>query len=392
MRGRLALWLAAALAVLGLAPVAAHADSATVEVHDNYFFKQRTVINPGDTVNWTLVGTGHTVTSDDGSFDFGTNAAPLRTGDQVSYTFNERGVFYYHCEIHGLKGNYPSGMTGAVYVGVNPDGPSSEVRHVPAAYPTINAALQGIPPGSTVSVAPGVYHESIELVVKNVTIEGSGSGPGGTIIDGDGSNGNGITLLSNGDKVRRLSVRGFGDTGIGVGIGFNNVYGYEIRDVSIDGAFFGVRSRAKGGAIAKARISHANYGIHLFCSCGTVVEDGVIEGAVAAGIELQDATAVVVRAMTLLDNDVGLDVQGSQAVDVTGLTVRGGTTAVNVRHSFNPSYEVHVVDNDVSGYSQAGISWDLVGARVCFARNVDPSSPAGATTVPPLLQTLAPCA
>jgi len=77
----------------------------------NYAFQPETMsIEPGDTVRWTNTGSvTHSVVSDAGSaesFDSG----PLSPGANWSYTFDNVGVFTYHCSPHTF-------MHGTVQVG-----------------------------------------------------------------------------------------------------------------------------------------------------------------------------------------------------------------------------------------------------------------------------------
>ncbi|MFL6200931.1 MAG: plastocyanin/azurin family copper-binding protein [Thermoanaerobaculia bacterium] len=89
------------------------ARAATVNVTVSGFsFNPSTVnISVGDTVTWTGIGAGHTVTANDGSF---------RSGDpgevpSFSHTFNSAGSFGYHCEPHQFMG-----MVGTVNVAAAP--------------------------------------------------------------------------------------------------------------------------------------------------------------------------------------------------------------------------------------------------------------------------------
>src|SRR5262245_55701379 len=75
-----------------------------------YTFSPQTVnIAVGDTVSWSgLSGAGHTVTADDGSFDFS-------GGDTFSRTFNSNATISYYCKTHGGPGGV--GMSGTIVVG-----------------------------------------------------------------------------------------------------------------------------------------------------------------------------------------------------------------------------------------------------------------------------------
>jgi hypothetical protein len=64
-------------------------------------------INVGDTVQWTWITGGHSVTSDDGLF----NTGVLGAGSTFSFTFDQAGDFAYHCIPHQAIG-----MVGVVHV------------------------------------------------------------------------------------------------------------------------------------------------------------------------------------------------------------------------------------------------------------------------------------
>jgi plastocyanin len=83
----------------------------TVSVDDPMTFNPQSVsINAGETVTWNWTGSGHSVTSDDGSWDSDVQSAPFT----FSQTFPTAGSFDYYCKVHGAAGRI--GMWGTVVV------------------------------------------------------------------------------------------------------------------------------------------------------------------------------------------------------------------------------------------------------------------------------------
>ena len=375
----------------------ARAATTTVDVADNSFIAQRIAIQPGDTVHWTVSGNGHTITADDRSYEFpagAANGAELHAGDEASMVFPERGVFYYHCRIHGGAGGYPRGMTGAIYVGISPDEAHGEVRQVPSdGYPTLRDAVRGIGPGSKISVAPGVYRETLLISSPDVVLEGAGAAPTDVVIEGDGMPGvPGVWVSAGNVTVRNLSVRGSGGPGIKGDFRAPNMV---VDKVDIQGGSSGIETGG-GTPVTITRFHVAGVqgsGVSILgCNpCSALVGPGRVEHS-RWGVGVNNVSGVVVRDIELTDNDVGLDVESGTAIDVTDVVVRGGSRSLSVRSTTTPSLNVRILDNEVSGYSDVGLAWDLFGLGVCFSGNVDPTSPTGEpTSMPPLLQRLFPC-
>lgn len=100
----------AVLIVAGaLAPLAVHAQSASVTLQ-NFSFQPSTMMVPvGTTVTWTnMDNVAHTSTSDNGAWDSG----PINTGASYHHTFTTAGTFTYHCTFHPY-------MHGTIVVGVS---------------------------------------------------------------------------------------------------------------------------------------------------------------------------------------------------------------------------------------------------------------------------------
>src|SRR5438309_1673235 len=110
--------LIVAITWLQLWPVqAAEAATVSVTLTDNAYLPSSVTIQVNDTVTWrvpsSVVGSCHSVSSDDGLFDSGTLSAGilcLGGGAQSwSNTFTRAGTFRYHCK-------FVSGMAGVVTV------------------------------------------------------------------------------------------------------------------------------------------------------------------------------------------------------------------------------------------------------------------------------------
>lgn len=94
----------------------------TVQVGDDFFNPKSVHVNPGDTVQWMLVGqmTDHTVTDTGGAFNSGFLSMP---GAMFAHTFSAGDTgktFNYFCQTH-----VSVGMTGDVQVGANAPPPKS---------------------------------------------------------------------------------------------------------------------------------------------------------------------------------------------------------------------------------------------------------------------------
>lgn len=80
-----------------LPPVKPQPKSVQIDIQNFAFSPQEIKIPAGSVVNWTnRDSAGHTVTSDTGTFESGL----LSKGESFKRTFNEKGVFGYHCTPH----------------------------------------------------------------------------------------------------------------------------------------------------------------------------------------------------------------------------------------------------------------------------------------------------
>ncbi|MFN8589975.1 MAG: cupredoxin domain-containing protein [Thermomicrobiales bacterium] len=72
-------------------------ESEDVAIVDFSFQPTTMFVHSGDTVDWyNEGGVAHTVDADGGAFESGT----INPGGEFSVTFDQRGVYAYHCDIH----------------------------------------------------------------------------------------------------------------------------------------------------------------------------------------------------------------------------------------------------------------------------------------------------
>ncbi len=92
------------------APGAARAGRVVVKLSNFDFAPKEVSATPGSTVEWVDEMGRHTMEADDSSF----RSATLVSGGHFEHTFNQPGVFAYHCGFHGAAGGRD--MAGVVKV------------------------------------------------------------------------------------------------------------------------------------------------------------------------------------------------------------------------------------------------------------------------------------
>lgn len=428
MRGRVVAAIAGALVVgagmvVGGAPPATAA-TAEVTIADNTFGPDVVRIAPGDTVRWTATRAGHTVTAEDGRFNFHPGRT-LDAGEQVTWTAAATEEFVpYYCRIH-------AGMKGLIQVGdppVDPLPPGPTVI-VPDQSPTIAAAAAGAEPGTEILIRPGVYRdEAVTVATAGLTLRGLGVRPDDVVLRGGGGVPAGITITAPNIRVANLTITGFGRAGIVV----DGASGAVIANATLDGnGLYGIDARRPTGLTLRALRVHghgvAGISGRDCAACGLQV-DGVFAAGNAAGVVVADASGVVVRGSRLQGNAVGVVLRDAAGVHVTGNTVldnaatnvwvasvfdgseppvgagvwiRGGRAnrvAANTigGHTYNvavtgptPAVGHRVEDNAVGAAVFADLGWDGIGAGVCFGGNKGSSGEPSSD--PPLAQTLYRC-
>jgi parallel beta-helix repeat protein len=150
----------------------------------------------------------------------------------------------------------------------------------PGAFPTIGEALEGAPPGATISIAAGEYRESLNLTNRTVTLK-TDALPGEVVIDVSGSVEAAISNRGGDLTLRGLTLRGgYGHTvqalgghlrlekcaitaGDGAGIVVSDGATLTVLDVKVTGGRAGLIIEDAKGSVDKCEIRGA-------------VEDGII--------------------------------------------------------------------------------------------------------------------
>jgi plastocyanin/nitrous oxidase accessory protein NosD len=416
------------LATFSIAAPAAHAATTHhVRVQDNGFHPRVLAIEPGDTVTWTAMETQHTVTADDGRFDFHPGRT-LNQGEQVPWRFDAVEEVRYYCRIHGGPGGV--GMSGLIRVGTPPPPPIPDepVVVVPDDIASLRDVAVGAAPGTRVLVRPGVYPESVVVTVPGLEIQGLGGDPGAVVIDGDDTRGVGITVAAAGVRLANLSVTRHRRSGILIhdvagtsvadtvlranglyGIEATGISGLAVRSVHATGhgiAGIGLRDcGACGTRVDGARLHHNAAAVAAAAATGLVVRDSTIHDN-ALGIVLRDVSGAQVTGNSLADNaatDVWVASVFSNSEPATGAGVwlhggRDNTVSANAisGHTYNVAVTGaavghRVTNNTVAAAQHADLGVDAVAAGLCVRGN---RSAAGAdpTSDPPQVQTLYDCA
>jgi parallel beta-helix repeat protein len=397
----------------------AHAATHDIEVRNNDFRPAIVHIQPGDTVRWTAVDPQHTVTADDGRFNFHLDTR----FQQVSWTAGQTEEYVpYYCAIH-------AGMEGAIVVGDPPKAPVPPLPTlvVPDDVPTIADAATGAQPGTVVLVRPGVYPEALEVTVPDLTIRGMGQAPGDVVVDG-GHRFDAVTVTAALVTLENLAIRDHRTSGVR-----SEADGFVLRDVELDNnGYYGADLQGQSGStlhrVTASRHTIAGVTVRDCPRCGARI-DGVTLQHNGTGLLASDATGLTVRGSVIRDNGAGIVLRDAGGATIAGNTLTGNdSTAVRTASPFTTvpvwagagvwisggrAHEIHgntlsghtynvavtgplpvlasrIRSNIVDGARHADLGWDGIGSGVCFSGNLrsDGSEP---SSDPPAAQVLYDC-
>ena len=316
---------------LGALPAAA-ADHG-VGVHSDFYDPKELRIERGDSVTWTWVNGGHTVTSKTGAFRSGTLAA----GGRFTVPFPDPGTYQYGCDVHGS-------MTGTIQVG-EPTGPPPPIEapklYVPTDVPTLEEAVARARPGTEVvlegAASPVRLTRPIVVATAGLTVT-TGTRPVATsssttttarkakkmevsttttppppppppivTIERDGDVTWAFDILASGVTLERLAIGDFVDGAIRV----KDATTVRLRALQLSGGRdYGILAEGSNVAVTEVEATGYRRAGVAFRSCD---DCGIVTALAASGnfvgFEALDASGVVLRSSSIHDNANGVIVQ-----------------------------------------------------------------------------------
>jgi plastocyanin len=310
-----------------------------VRVIDNEFVDGALRIDPGVTVAWTNEGrVEHDIVPLAEEPEFGIGAAGFGPGVEHEFRFTDPGVYPYYCSLHGTP---DGGMTGVVVVGDGPadlasagprpvpSGPPETVS-VPSDVPTIQEAVDSVPPDSLVLVEPGVYEEAVVITTDNLVLRGLDRDE--TVLDGGGTLANGVLVLSDGVAVENMTA----------------------RDYRVNGFFWNGVTGFRGSYLTA--IDNDLYGVYAFASRRGIFEHSYAVGSTDSGFYVGqcDPCDTLVTDVVAEGNQLGFSgVNASVGLSIVNSVWRGNRAGIVIgsldSEDLAPQHDAVVAGNRVDG-------------------------------------------
>ena len=245
---------------------------------------------------------------------------------------------------------------------------------------SIQAALDGAPPGAVVCVGPGTYHENLLIAKDAITLQGAG--PGTTVLEPPAQPVNvclklffpPVDLEQNG--LNGICIANVDSQGNMIAtVSDVRVTGFTVRDFPGVGIVFAYTDRPR--ADHNAAMNNGVYGITAFASTHGRFEDNTSDGSGDAGIYLGNSPHAN---FTIKDNTItaalwGILVRDSAHADVTGNTLHDNCSGLVFLNTGTLSGAGHVVatgntaihnDNLCPG-NETGLPFTLTGLGILIA-------------------------
>jgi hypothetical protein len=197
-------------------------------------------------------------------------------------------------------------------------------------YPTIQSAVDAIPDGSTVNLAPGTYNETVRIEGKRISIIGPDPEEGAaTIIGADRTQGTITFARTGGGVLRGLVVQGgaFGIAGEGEAAALPSAV--EIAETSISNTRKGIFGNFSDLAVSDSHIAKtAGNGVSIMEAANFVIHDSEVFDVLGCGIVVLDTSQVSVDFVDVAFNQLGgICIRDSGLVGVINSVVFGNDIA-----------------------------------------------------------------
>jgi hypothetical protein len=196
--------------------------------------------------------------------------------------------------------------------GHRPAGTHVTIR-VPADAPTISAAVSLAQPGDLVLVAPGLYHESVEIKTAGITLRGESRDK--VVIDGRLQQANGVIVAAPGVAVENLTVENNTQNGVLVTGSAKAVAGLPGENGGYDTGDEPVTFLKSFLVSYVTAVRNGLYGIYAFSAQDGVIEHSYTSGGADSGIYVGQCKpcGIVVR-----DNIAELNAVGYEGTNASG--------------------------------------------------------------------------
>jgi nitrous oxidase accessory protein len=244
--------------------------------------------------------------------------------------------------------------TFVAVAGVRPSKSSPSTLYVPDQYPTIQAALAAAVAGDTIIVRPNVYHEHGLVVTQNgLTLQGENRDT--TIIDGDNSNGEIITVNADNVVISGFTIRNAGSSYGAFGVFLNyysdNCYlsdnsfsgcSFFIRaenctDVTVSSSVFSKNTYAQGAAVyvlyCQTGLVEGNFfdtdyvGVFIIHSTGFAVRNNVFSSCILTGATVSYSEQNWLAKNTFTDNNSSISIKYNGNNFIVGNTISNSKNA-----------------------------------------------------------------
>ncbi|WP_194895110.1 right-handed parallel beta-helix repeat-containing protein [Catenulispora pinisilvae] len=237
--------------------------------------------------------------------------------------------------------------------------PGSDVTiHVPADAPTISAAVALAKPGDLVSVAPGVYHETVKITTPRITLRGESRDK--VVIDGQLQQADGVVVTAPGVAVENLTVENNTQNGVLVTGSARAAAGSPESGGDYDTGSEPVNFLNSFLVSYVTATRNGLYGIYAFSAQNGVIEDSYTSGGADSGIYVGQCKPchIVVRDNIAELNAVGYEgTNASNDIYVVGNRLVGNrvglTTDSDHQEKLLPQQGAVVAGNLVAANQQA---------------------------------------